>query len=242
MEDKADCKDGLDNDSTAGVWGVYDGHLGNGIATILQDNLIENIDEGLEEYDQDDMEKFFGTAFMATERQINRSTYPEVGSCCSIAMIREEDDKKVVYSANVGDSKIVMVQGETATQLSYDHKADDTEEADRIEDFGGELFSMGGPERVGGVLAVTRAFGDFNLKLQGVFCIPTVKRVEIDENSDEDTFIIVASDGLWDVIGLDRCAEIVNEADDTQDAVDNLVKEAIDEGTRDNTSCWVIKV
>jgi protein phosphatase 1L len=51
--------------------------------------------------------------------------------------------------------------------------------------------------RVGGVLAVTRALGDFSLKSFGVTSTPFLKSLEI---RIIHKYIVVASDGLWDVV------------------------------------------
>jgi serine/threonine protein phosphatase PrpC len=52
-------------------------------------------------------------------------------------------------------------------------------------------------DRLGGVLAVTRAFGDHSLSDQGLVCTPFVTRIEL---RVIHKWLIVASDGLWDVI------------------------------------------
>jgi serine/threonine protein phosphatase PrpC len=49
--------------------------------------------------------------------------------------------------------------------------------------------------RVGGVLAVTRAFGDHSLKKAGVSAIPHVLKYTL---KPFDKFLIIASDGVWD--------------------------------------------
>ncbi len=145
-EDRWSYKDGFDTESTTSAFGVYDGHQGCGIADILKKEIINNLDNDLKEGDLSDMKKWFGKTFQRTEADIDRSTYPEVGSCCSVLMVREEDGKKVLYAANVGDSTIYIVKGKKSEKISYDHKADDDDEYDRIEEFGGEMFSMSGPE------------------------------------------------------------------------------------------------
>lgn len=51
--------------------------------------------------------------------------------------------------------------------------------------------------RVGGQLAITRSFGDHSLKEEGVIVDPYTKRIN---NIINDTWIVIASDGIWDVI------------------------------------------
>lgn len=79
--------------------------------------------------------------------------------------------------------------------MSIDHKPNTREERTRIEDAGGVVV-WAGTWRVGGVLAVSRAFGDRPLKR---YVIPTPDiREEVLTGADE--CLILASDGLWDVI------------------------------------------
>lgn len=83
----------------------------------------------------------------------------------------------------------------SAHALSVDHKPNSKEERQRIENAGGVVV-WAGTWRVGGVLAVSRAFGDRPLK-RYVIATPEIKEETL---KDEDEFLILASDGLWDVI------------------------------------------
>jgi protein phosphatase PTC1 len=80
-----------------------------------------------------------------------------------------------MYIANVGDTRAVLLAKGVAYRLSYDHKASDQPEVDRIRFGGGSVFD----NRVGGTLAVTRAFGDHSLKKAGVIANPSIKKVTI---------------------------------------------------------------
>jgi len=65
-----------------------------------------------------------------------------------------------IFCANAGDSRSVLSSGGKAIELSKDHKPDDPEESRRIHQAGG--FVEEG--RVNGMLALSRAFGDFEYK------------------------------------------------------------------------------
>lgn len=82
-----------------------------------------------------------------------------------------------------------------AVPMSVDHKPNTREERTRIEDAGGVVV-WAGTWRVGGVLAVSRAFGDRPLKR---FVIPTPD-VRDEVITVDDDCLILASDGLWDVV------------------------------------------
>jgi hypothetical protein len=82
-----------------------------------------------------------------------------------------------------------------AVPMSIDHKPNSREERTRIEDAGGVVV-WAGTWRVGGVLAVSRAFGDRPLKR---YVIPTPD-IKDEVLTSEDDCLILASDGLWDVV------------------------------------------
>mgnify|MGYP001102947122 CR=1 FL=1 len=96
--------------------------------------------------------------------------------------------------------------------------------------------------RVLGILAVTRSFGDHSLK-KFVIARPYTKSIELDNLS---TFVIIACDGLWDVMtdieAVDLVNTFVNKADsnDFQRAAEALVKEALKRGSTDNITIQVV--
>jgi serine/threonine protein phosphatase PrpC len=61
---------------------------------------------------------------------------------------------------------------------------------------------------VQGVLAVTRAFGDRRLKTY-VSAEPEIKSWPLAEGDD---FLILASDGVWDVLNSQQAVDIVRQA------------------------------
>ncbi|CAH1434790.1 unnamed protein product [Lactuca virosa] len=101
--------------------------------------------------------------------------------------------------ANVGNSIVVICRGGKAYAVSRDHKPDQSDERRRIEDAGGFVMWVG-TWRVGGVLAVSPAFGDRLLK-QYVVVDPEIEEEKIDGSLE---FLMLASDGLWDVVTNDE--------------------------------------
>lgn len=97
--------------------------------------------------------------------------------------------QRVLYTANVGDARIVLCRNGKALRLSYDHKGSDENEGKRIANAGGLILN----NRVNGVLAVTRALGDAYLK-DLVTGHPYTTETVIQPDSDE--FIILACDGV----------------------------------------------
>jgi protein phosphatase 2C family protein 2/3 len=113
------------------------------------------------------------------------------------------------YIANTGDTRAILSrdQGKEVYDLSYDRKATDPEEIARIARSGG--FVEKG--RVLGSLAVSRALGDALLKLDSyesvLICDPEITGFLI---SQRDDFMVIASDGLWDVMSSQDVATKVH--------------------------------
>lgn len=97
--------------------------------------------------------------------------------------------QRVLYTANVGDARIVLCRNGKALRLSYDHKGSDDNEGKRIANAGGLILN----NRVNGVLAVTRALGDTYLK-DLVTGHPYTTETVV--QPDQDEFLILACDGV----------------------------------------------
>jgi protein phosphatase PTC1 len=105
--------------------------------------------------------------------------------------------QRVLYTANVGDARIILCRQGKALRLSYDHKGSDENEGKRITNAGGLILN----NRVNGVLAVTRALGDTYMK-DLVTGHPYTTETVIQPDLDE--FIIIACDGVsesWNMRG-----------------------------------------
>ncbi|KAF2161280.1 hypothetical protein M409DRAFT_59280 [Zasmidium cellare ATCC 36951] len=142
--------------------------------------------------------------------------------------------QRVLYTANVGDARIVLCRNGKALRLSYDHKGSDENEGKRIAGAGGLILN----NRVNGVLAVTRALGDAYMKdlVTGhPYTTETVIQPDIDE------FLILACDGLWDVCSDQEAVDLVRNVQDPQTASKNLVDHALARFSTDNLSCMIVR-
>ncbi|KAL9376100.1 hypothetical protein Peur_030220 [Populus x canadensis] len=165
--------------------------------------------------------------FLKSENNQNR----DAGSTASTAIL--VGDRLLV--ANVGDSRAVICRGGNAIAVSRDHKPDQTDERQRIEDAGGFVM-WAGTWRVGGVLAVSRAFGDRLLK-QFVVADPEIQEEKVDRSLE---FLILASDGLWDVVTNEEAVEMIKPITDPEQAAKRLLQEAYQRGSADNITCVVV--
>ena len=124
-------------------------------------------------------------------------TFPGANAASVIPKLQDVASRqRVLYTANVGDARIVLCRNGKALRLSYDHKGSDENEGKRISSAGGLILN----NRVNGVLAVTRALGDAYMKdlVTGhPYTTETVIQPDIDE------FLILACDGvsiLWRIL------------------------------------------
>lgn len=98
--------------------------------------------------------------------------------------------------------------------------------------------------RVGGALAVTRALGDHALKGAGGGVTAEPHYVERQLTS-RDRFVVLASDGVWDVVDEEEAAQMVLAAEAGQTCAalaQMLVDRALAGGTRDNVSALVVRL
>jgi serine/threonine protein phosphatase PrpC len=158
----------------------------------------------------------------------------------------ENPNRVHITTANAGDSRIVLGYEGQGIRLTHDHCMDDPLEVARIEKAGGFLFKG----RVLGVLAVTRSLGDHMLK-DYVIAHPTVneRTLELNEltnNSNNSnrcaapTFLIIACDGLWDVIRDQEAVNLVQQYPGEKTSVAQyLVEEALRRGSTDNVTAIV---
>ncbi|XP_055826099.1 protein phosphatase 2C 51-like [Solanum dulcamara] len=185
-------------------FGVYDGHGGSRVAHACREFLHHLvIQQVLEENDEKSLnwEKVMRESFRKMDEKVNEkgAEMATIGSTAVVAVVGEEE----FIVANCGDSRAVLSRAGVALPLSIDHKPDRPDELDRIENSGGKVINWNG-QRVLGVLSTSRSIGDMYLK---PYVIPDPE-VVVSKRSDEDEFIILASDGLWDIIPNDVACDI----------------------------------
>jgi serine/threonine protein phosphatase PrpC len=160
--------------------------------------------------------------------------------------------QRTIIAANVGDSRAVLCRNGTAWDLTRDHKPNDPYEKSRIEELGGAVVwcgdsdKMGEPilergiYRVNGNLALSRAIGDRSER-PSVTADPEIISAPI---QDDDDFIILATDGLWDVMDSNDAVDLVQtlrEAGHDLHKISTLVvEEALRRGTYDNITVVII--
>ena len=157
---------------------------------------------------------------------------------------------RVVF-ANVGDSRAVASCSGTARDITVDHSPEAPSELARIKAAGG--FVEDG--YVNGQLNVARALGNWALDIKrGTDGCPGPLTAEPDlidrEVGEGEEFMLLASDGLWEVFtsqgAIDFAREHLRTHNDPQGCSEALVEEALRRDSTDNVSvvvlCFVEKI
>ncbi|KAJ0976820.1 hypothetical protein J5N97_012294 [Dioscorea zingiberensis] len=213
-------------------FGVFDGHGGPQVAEYLKNNLFKNVSNHPDF--TNDTKSAIVKAFEQTDANYlneDKGLLKDAGSTASTAVLLGNH----LFVANVGDSRVVACRSGSAVPLTDDHKPDRLDERERIENAGGFVIWTG-TWRVGGVLAVSRAFGDRSLKPY-VIAEPEIQEEEIEGIE----FLIIASDGLWNVVSNEDAVEIVQAISDAETASRKLIHEAYTRGSGDNITCIIVQ-
>ncbi|KAK7293523.1 hypothetical protein RJT34_16391 [Clitoria ternatea] len=235
-------------------FGVYDGHGGAQVAEACRERLHRLVAEALEKRGNEvewDWQEVMEGCFRKMDNEVaDNAAIRTVGSTAVVVVVAAAE----VVVANCGDCRAVMGRGGEAVDLSTDHKPDRPDELMRIEEAGGKVINWNG-QRVLGVLATSRSIGDQYLRPY-VIAKP---EVTVTKRSSKDEFLILASDGLWDVISSEFACQIVRKClkgklrrvcngvgnhhqSRAAEAATLLAEIALAKGSRDNTSVIVVEL
>ncbi|UQC85253.1 protein phosphatase 2C [Colletotrichum lupini] len=215
------------HESKLSFFGVFDGHGGDKVALFAGEN-IHDIIKKQETFKKGNYEQALKDGFLATDRAIlNDPKYEEEVSGCTACVGLISDNK--IYVANAGDSRSVLGIKGRAKPLSQDHKPQLEAEKSRITAAGG-FVDFG---RVNGNLALSRAIGDFEFKksaelspeAQIVTAFPDVETHEI---SDDDEFLVIACDGIWDCQSSQAVVEFVRRGIAAKQELDKICENMMD--------------
>lgn len=214
---------------------VYDGHGGRGAVNYVQEHLHVNFREQLELGLE--VAEAWKAAFNKTDADMASADVGYSGSTVAAAFVQTVGTGKVLHTANCGDARIVLCRNGQAQRLTVDHKGTDPDEVKRIQDAGGLVVL----NRVSGILAVTRSLGDLKMK-DYVIGDPYCERLEL---LPTDTHLVVACDGLWDVVSdQEVCDALLAPGEDktAQALANRLLLKALKAGSTDNISIVVVLV
>jgi len=208
---------------------VFDGHGGGGVSSYLRDRLYEKFQQHMRTYESDHDESgnhgnnsasyptipsqvaAFRLAFDEVEKEVcmNEDLQYQGSTAVAVSVHEDADGTRTLLSANVGDSRAILSRRGRAIDLTRDHKPNDEREKARILGMG-EHIEWDHYCKVHRVrnLSLSRAIGDRFAK-PAVSGEVEIKRFPVVEDADE--FILLASDGLWDVMSSQEVVSFVHK-------------------------------
>ena len=242
MEDRFSILINFPNNEEKALFAIFDGHGGSTISEFLCQNFISFFMKQYQKNEVKNYEKIFQKTFSSLNDEIKKipNSY-KMGSTATIILITKETDQilgsqKVIYCANIGDTNCELFSKSNCKRISYEHRCNDSNEENRIKKGNGSIING----RVGGIISVTRAFGDFQCKDFGLICEPYINKVNV--NFNEKNFLILATDGIWDFVSEEDIYFITMNNTDSMVICRDVVDKAKVNGSTDNMTCMVISL
>ncbi|PRP80436.1 hypothetical protein PROFUN_11891 [Planoprotostelium fungivorum] len=194
------------------LYGIFDGHGGSKFSRHAKEHIFDIILKEGGHFARGEYKEALRAAFKKEDSLMHGIDNPAErgGTTATVAIITPTD----LYVANVGDSRAIvgLVTGDSvkALRVTKDHNLADPKEKQRVIEAGATVRA----DRVieeGHGLNMTRALGDFEFKTDCVkkdvvLAEPHLKHIPLDEKL---RFIVLASDGLWDVTTDQELADVI---------------------------------
>lgn len=203
---------------------VFDGHGGDAVSELANNQLPNFVHKHL--YAGHTPVKALYNAFEDLHKIISYDIGDLCGSAAVVALKKNND----LYIANTGDSRAICKN----SGITIDHKPNLDKEYNRIIKDGGAVLNIGGVPRLNGDLALSRSFGDFRLS-------PVITWKPDIYTTKYDGLLVLASDGLWDVMSNKEVSDAFSNVHKSQENVCNeLITESILRGSQDNITILVV--
>lgn len=221
---------------------IYDGHGGRFVSSYLHDVLYKYFVNNSVSYPIN--RKYIRDVFKHVQSDL-KNKYPaqaqHTGSTSCVVIEYKKSNVPYLCVINTGDSRCVLCRNNFGIPLTKDHKPAWPEERRRLEELGGVIKFDGDDYRIKD-LSVSRAFGDLDAQ-PFLTQEPDIFKYRLDQS---DKFVILACDGLWDVvdnqeainfvidIAYDKCGE--KRINKHINISKKLADYAIQKGSMDNVS------
>jgi serine/threonine protein phosphatase PrpC len=236
---------------SAAYIGVYDGHGGDTAVQVLESMLHTAVIRELTREVRaesvmlfgDDAEAAFLRSFRAVNKAIRAKPSSRTEGAVGLAAVLQpyEDLCEIgffrLHVGFVGDCGVLVSERAGGFEmLTVNHRADNADEAKRVTDNGGTIRN----NRVGGVLAVTRAFGDSMFPENVVSAVPETRVLDITTSHD---VIVFGTDGFFDYVKpADALAVARDSTLSAREAAAKLAQTtAIESGSKDNILVVVLR-
>jgi len=221
-------------DKATSLFGVFDGH--GRVGEQVSQYVIENFPRVLAEHKKlhSDTRTALSEAFVNVDTTLADHVDASVSGTTAVACLIRGNH---MWLANSGDSRAIIARQKPnstalkAVELTRDHKPDCADEMRRILSMGGHVTpagANGSPSRVWHNLrglAMARSIGDHHAATVGVIADPELTEYDI---TDDDVALIIASDGVWELLSSQTVCDIVAEVKDLNPNTicDNIVDQS----------------
>lgn len=240
-----------DQESGISLYGIFDGHGGESAAEFVEKNLfpalLKKLQGAKSSSHKEDEPQLLTEEFarLLTEEILEidikllskvKANRDVAGTTALVAIVHNHQ----LIVANVGDSRGVICDAKgNAVPLSFDHKPQQLKERNRIKEAGG-FITFNGVWRVAGILATSRALGDFPLKDRNlVIAKPDILTFDLLDIKPQ--FMILATDGLWDTYtNEDAVAHVLENIDEDYFGAKSIAFQAYRKGSLDNITVLIV--
>jgi serine/threonine protein phosphatase PrpC len=211
---------------------VLDGHNGYEVAQYAKEKLPIYFNDAF-----GSVQEKMRIAFLRLDNDEFMKRHKKCGSTASVVFVHD----KVAHFAHVGDSRALLECNRKVDFATSDHKPDRADEEERIKQLGGSINYFSGAWRVGDGLAMSRAIGDWSMDKTHIIAEPEYTKIELTE---KNRFLVLATDGLWDVMTNEKVVQYLSE----QSKITNSVKlqawflgqQAVRKNSKDNITVMVV--
>jgi serine/threonine protein phosphatase PrpC len=222
------------------LFGIYDGHGGSWVSRYLEANIPNYYLD--KTFSIPFNPEFHTKVFEIIQTQLlKKSLGYSNGSTCLLNIMYQLENSIYMNVVNLGDSRLgVVYSNSKSNSITRDHKPDDPKEKTRLKKMGGEVYKDSeGVFRIGD-LSLSRAFGDGD---NGPY-ISQKPDIFFHKLTPDMKYIIMACDGLWDVVESDKIGKVIFDLAKTnpKNLAAELASWAISQGSCDNVSIIIIEI
>ncbi|XP_011019246.1 PREDICTED: probable protein phosphatase 2C 13 isoform X2 [Populus euphratica] len=229
-------------------YAVFDGHGGPDAAAYVKRNAVRLFFEDVHLPQTSDVDDAFLRALLNSHREAFLKADSAladksiVSSSCGTTALTALVLGRHLVVANAGDCRAVLCREGVAVDVSQDHKLSYLPERRRVEELGGRVEG----EYLNDHLSVTRALGDWDLKLPVGSTSPLTAEPEVQQFmlTEADEFLIIGCDGIWDVMSSQHAVSLVRRGlrrhNDPELGARELVMEASRLHSADNLTAVVV--
>lgn len=263
MEDRNEIREFIIENYKYTIYAVYDGHGGSWVSEQLKMDFSNYLIQKLKEFPQENIDKYLSSIVISFDKILYEKTCKltkkeQSGSTAIIALrklklnsfISTDNSeaslkyKDILYLINLGDSKAAVFKNGDNIFTTKEHSFDE-KETKRISDAGGIIING----RLFGSINLSRSFGDFDYKFHSnkkeysdpksmiLSPIPTISKLSSDSLSG--CTLVLASDGMWDVISLEELTRKLTITKDASSIMEYTIQQDKNKGVGDNITIIV---